>query len=341
MDADGIITPVDVPASPEDLAEAARAAAAEHLAVARSDVSLVLLDARRSVRPVFRASAAGRDLIVKQYLDGDFLDGAAVRLTAAAALRGTVEVPDLLGVDRSRRLMLMSVVRGTPLLALLADATVDAGAVMDRAGAATAALHRSGIDLPARMSRREMFDSSARMVAKYAHATAEYAASTGDPSGLRTVEADAGRTSAGLALAERLIAGAPDDPCVPTHGDFGPGQLFVDDGRIAILDFDRAVMAEAARDLGYFIAHLVRDLPGAHDELAARFLTAYGAATDLPDRAVIDAYTIVVLLRKLARATRPPSMLPSWAAAQADARSVAAASLRRAIDRLIPGDGGA
>ncbi|MFQ5560803.1 MAG: aminoglycoside phosphotransferase family protein, partial [Nitrospinota bacterium] len=46
----------------------------------------------------------------------------------------------------------------------------------------------------------------------------------------------------------------------PVHGDFYPGQVLVSpEEKITIVDFDRAILADPARDPGTFCAHLERD----------------------------------------------------------------------------------
>lgn len=321
--------------APADAVDRARRAAAGHLRVGPEAVALELLDLRRSVRPVFLARAGGRELVVKQYVDGDFLAGAARRLSAVAAIDGRVEVPRLLDVDGGDLLLLMSAVHGVPLLDRLAGDPTEAAAASERAGAAVAILHGSPIVFPGRKGRRDTLEGSARMVAKYERAAREHAIAAGDPALTSEVEADAARFRAGFGLAERLLADLPEGPLVPTHGDLGPGQLLDCGPRIAILDFDWAVAAERARDLGFYLAKLTRELPGRGEEPAERFLAGYAEEGELPARPAIDAYTLVILLRKLARATRPPALTADWEAAAADERAAAAGPIRAAIDRIL------
>jgi aminoglycoside phosphotransferase (APT) family kinase protein len=325
-------------AAPAEAVDRARHAAARHLSVRPEAISLELLDLRRSVRPIFLARAGDRELVVKQYVDGAFLDGAARRLAAVAAIDDRIEVPRLLAVETTDLLLLMSVVHGVPLLRRLEGSREEAATASERAGAAIAILHGSPIAFPDRKGRRAALDGSARMVAKYGRAAREHAAGAGDLARSSTVEDDAARAREGFRLAERLLAGLPEGRLVPTHGDLGPGQLIDCGRRLAILDFDRAVTAERALDLGLYLAKLTRELPGGaaeHAEQAGHFLAGYASEGDLPPRPAIDAYTLVILLRKLARATRPPSLTAAWEAATADARAATAGPLRAAIDRIL------
>lgn len=43
-------------------------------------------------------------------------------------------------------------------------------------------------------------------------------------------------------------------PLVPSHGDFHPMNIFVDDGRITLIDLDTFSMRERAADVAYFVA---------------------------------------------------------------------------------------
>ena len=59
-------------------------------------------------------------------------------------------------------------------------------------------------------------------------------------------------------LIERLTAGLFSMPVMsfPSHGDFYAKQILIHDDGIGLIDFDEAVNADPARDLGNFIAHL-------------------------------------------------------------------------------------
>jgi hypothetical protein len=55
---------------------------------------------------------------------------------------------------------------------------------------------------------------------------------------------------------ERLDAELPTGPERPSHGTFDPEQVLLDGDRVGFIDFDDAAMAEAALDVGLFLASL-------------------------------------------------------------------------------------
>jgi len=63
------------------------------------------------------------------------------------------------------------------------------------------------------------------------------------------------------------------------HGDFMPSQLLIDEGRVAVVDFDNASLGDPAVDAGNFMAKLhrmaVRKGHNHHRLLAHAFLTEY------------------------------------------------------------------
>lgn len=299
-----------------ELEAAAREVAAIHLGVAPEAVSLERLQERRADRPIFRAWAGERELVTKQYLEDEFLAGSALRLQAAAPLAAHLEIPRLIGTDTGRRIFVMSVVRGEPLLEHLANGTRDPGPASERAGAAIGRVHGSGIAFPGQRLRHEMIEQIRSM---------------------SVVDEDRERFTAALALAERLLAAAPRGPLVPSHGDLGPDQMLVCDDRIGMLDFDKATMAEAARDLGYFLAHLLRDVPEAAPALRGRFLGGYATLAVTPSGEAIDGYAILVLLRKLARSTAPRSTADQERRGDRPRSFKTANLIRPAIDRIIGG----
>ena len=74
----------------------------------------------------------------------------------------------------------------------------------------------------------------------------------------------------------------PGEAEVVSHGDFKSDNLVVHDGRLTILDLDRAAWADPARDLGKFLADLrwwCPD-PAVVGPLAASFRAGYGACDE-------------------------------------------------------------
>ncbi len=100
----------------------------------------------------------------------------------------------------------------------------------------------------------------------------------------------------------RRAAGTRVSPLVPSHGDFTPAQILVDEhagGRWGVLDFDEACLAEPAFDLGRFEAYLRLALArrGLDDAPVAAFLSAY---RPVPSRMLFDrvaVYRTLALVR--------------------------------------------
>lgn len=133
-----------------------------------------------------------------------------------------------------------------------------------------------------------------------------------------------------LRLARSL---GPDVVPVTTHGDFSADQVVIDHGVAALLDFDEAVLADPARDLGSFRASLIGDaVAGRLDERAAagaaRALAAgYEAAGgDVPDGRA-DLWTAAAILHLVPEPFRRR---------EADWPAQAASLLRRAEAVVAP-----
>jgi Phosphotransferase enzyme family len=111
-----------------------------------------------------------------------------------------------------------------------------------------------------------------------------------------------------LAQAERHAAATGPFPRVLAHGDFSYTQLVFDGRRGGLVDFDTVCQAEAALDLGQFLAYLrmaVRKARGGAerlaDELADRFLATYadraGVADVRPLARRVRVYELLSLVR--------------------------------------------
>lgn len=143
----------------------------------------------------------------------------------------------------------------------------------------------------------------------------------------RTIWPELARTVAdGVSRAAMVLAGSGEGPVVLSHGDFTPSQLLrLDDGSIGLVDLDTLRMAEAASDLGHFLAYAELDLArrgvqaggadgavlasGSRAErwaLQERFLTAYASA--VPGEAVdpqrVRAYRALSLAMTALRSAR-------------------------------------
>lgn len=88
----------------------------------------------------------------------------------------------------------------------------------------------------------------------------------------------------------------------PTHGDFYAKQIPLADDAVAILDFDEAVLADPAADVGLFITHLEREAlrgnlaPDRVEPISQMLLEGYcrAAGDSLADR--LPLYTLALEL---------------------------------------------
>ncbi|HUF09816.1 MAG TPA: phosphotransferase [Rhodothermales bacterium] len=97
---------------------------------------------------------------------------------------------------------------------------------------------------------------------------------------------------------------------VPIHGDFYADQVLVDDGNVAIIDFDSAVFGQLESDAGNILAHLIYDaLRGAMTgDIAAsvrgRMIRAYRGYQLPMDERLLDLLTVASLILLLPRPFR-------------------------------------
>ena len=107
-------------------------------------------------------------------------------------------------------------------------------------------------------------------------------------------------------LAQKLAAHmATSVPCNrPVHGDFHARQVLLDGKTAAILDLDQIFQGDPYHDLGFFLAHLEREVirgrlaPERVPTLRERFLAGYAATTGKPIASShLNAYTSTILLR--------------------------------------------
>jgi hypothetical protein len=108
---------------------------------------------------------------------------------------------------------------------------------------------------------------------------AEYSAALGGE-----LPEHARRIDALTATTARRLGEAADVTRVVTHGDFQPKNIHLDDERVVVIDFDRAALASAARDLGHFVGQSLTMAASVHGHLdaavswARTFLRAYVTA---------------------------------------------------------------
>jgi hypothetical protein len=159
-----------------------------------------------------------------------------------------------------------------------------------RTGRGLAALHRSGAVHGRVVTFEDEVEEARAVVARLAV-------------GVPDLERAAGPL---LSRLESVSREEPAGPLVPAHHDFRPAQVLLARGSVGFIDFDGAAMAEAALDLGRFMAKLRdigissllftgRPLEGdgleTHlalvDELCEDFLAAYLQEADVSRRRVL------------------------------------------------------
>ena len=146
-------------------------------------------------------------------------------------------------------------------------------------------LHASDCGVPHRRSGRAMVRSVHRKAA-------DLDATPVGPAALRV---------AGLLQRVATDCLAPTRSLVPTHGDAAAHNLVAAAGGLRLLDWDRAAMADPARDLAYFAATLwardvMRDRPASWSALAT-LVNAYARRREPPDAATLAVYLVCALVR--------------------------------------------
>ncbi len=218
-----------------------------------------------------------------------------------------LQVPAPFGFDPARQLLAQEEAPPTTLHALLDDDPELAAPDAERAGRWLARLHAvRGVvvpDLVEDFERLKMTEYAAALAAQV----------PGSAGRLR-------RLSAGTLEGLAGVRG----PRVVTHGDFQPKNIHLDRSRIVVIDFDRAALAPAARDLGHFIGQTLTMGASRHGSLGAAtswvdaFLRGYtGAGSD--DDAVRSAsayvartFAEVLFYRLVVRPVGTTSFVPEW-----------------------------
>jgi hypothetical protein len=228
-------------------------------------------------------------------------------LRAAGFDDAAFQVPRPLGWDPARRLLAQEEAPPGSLHALLDDGLLDEVGPPRRAGQWLARLH--AVTRLRLTPLPESFE---------AHKLTEYGAAL-----MARLPDTAHRLTALVqATAARLEEVA--QPIVPTHGDFQPKNVYLDDRRVMVIDFDRAAMAPAARDLGHFVGQTRTMAAARHGGLNAAdrwvesFLGGYleggGSAEALGAAPAYVARTFAEVLyyRLVVRPVRRTDFVPDW-----------------------------
>lgn len=205
---------------------------------------------------------------------------------------GTLAVPRPLMYDPAARLLLQTRAPGTPYVDLVRSADCDHH--LRSAGRALAQLHALKIDLATvGISIVQMPDHIRQLMRP-------------DPEHLAT-EFPAHRRRITAAL-HRLRVESASWQRVPTcliHRDFHLRQLFADQGRVWLVDWDSACGGDPAFDVAYFTSYLRSHLPECrHAATIGTFLDGYfaSAASDMLPR--LPIYETFNLLRRACRRVR-------------------------------------
>jgi Ser/Thr protein kinase RdoA (MazF antagonist) len=109
--------------------------------------------------------------------------------------------------------------------------------------------------------------------------------------------ADRARIAAAALERARGLLGKSLQPLVPSHGDFGWAQLIGQGESVALVDFDKAGMAERSLDLGNLLAQTVRS--GLGPAQACAVLRGYAGVTGVEASEPAVGYALLILARKL------------------------------------------
>jgi Ser/Thr protein kinase RdoA (MazF antagonist) len=96
------------------------------------------------------------------------------------------------------------------------------------------------------------------------------------------------------------------------HGDYWPGNIFLDDQRVEVIDFEGYRLGLPMEDVAYFLVQLELLLPRHPRRLAPlrdAFLDAYGDGAPRDDDA-LRLFTLTKTLYALSRPPGAPHMLP-------------------------------
>ena len=235
----------------------------------------------------------------------------AGRLLAALRAAGLDDpafaVPQPLGWDPGRRLLAQEEAPSGTLHSLLEDGAFGETDPPRRVGQWLARLHAlTGLPLPALPN-----DFEARALERYGPPLVEALPELGDRI-RRLVDATLARLD------------GVQSPDVPTHGDFQPKNVHLDRQRVMVIDFDRAALAPAARDLGHFIGQTRTMAASRHGTLDSAtpwveaFVEGYlagggsPAAMDAAPAYVARTYAEVLFYRLVVRPVGHTDFVPGW-----------------------------
>jgi len=216
-------------------------------------------------------------VVAKCYPDAGRAAHAAAALEALGGQHGVLRIPRCLGLDVEMAVVVQEHISGEALGLHLEGPRAER--TMELASAALSALHRLPVQLESRLERHSCLEQVGAALARL-------------PADRRRIAAAALERASHL-LCENV------QPSVPSHGDLGWSQLMSHAEGVAMVDFDKAGMAERGLDLGNLLAQTVRS--GLEPNRARALLNGYAEVTgiDVAEQAV--GYSLLILARKLDR----------------------------------------
>ncbi len=115
-----------------------------------------------------------------------------------------------------------------------------------------------------------------------------------------------------IARALRVLGARVQSGVAGHHGDYWPGNIFMDDTRVEVIDFEGYRLGLPMEDVAYFLVQLELLLPRHPRRLAPlrdAFLDAYGDGAPRDDDA-LRLFTLTKTLYALSRPPGAPHMLP-------------------------------
>jgi aminoglycoside phosphotransferase (APT) family kinase protein len=235
-------------------------------------------------RRTLRARGSRRTAIVKLY-ESDRVPLVAARLAALAAGPPEPEVPRVLHVDPTRRMLVLSALEGEPLRDSLVTSDLAACA---RVGQALAAWHRAWRNTHSVAFRPHAFEDEKRIL---------------------LARAAAAPPAIGAAVRARLAALDGAWRCTTVvHRDLYEEQILLGD-RVGLIDLDDAALGPPELDLGNLLAHselLELRADGEVQPAIDALVDGYDAAS--LDHALLDRCRKLAILR-LACIHRMPTLL--------------------------------
>ncbi len=235
-------------------------------------------------RCVFKYSGGdGTTALIKAYKRNAF-SGARRRALHFCSKRRLSGTQRLIGADKETRLIAMNWLSGRSLAEEICLPSPDLSHTRG-AGRRLAEIHASE---PDRLPEWSHSDAAARL-----NEIAAVFRVLLPPLSDRTLE-----------LSSRLMAvlNDVDTGSVVSHGDFHTRQILIDEDRIALIDFDEALMAPPGFDIGSFISRLhINALRGEISEniaedAAESLVAGYAAIRAVPGKHEIRAFTALALL---------------------------------------------